>query len=424
MKMPISDIVIPPRRRKHLGDLARLAASMATLGQLQAIGVFKDDDGIVTLLFGERRLRAAVMNDWPHIEVQFIEVNEPVLAENDENEAREGFRLSEKVAIAREIERRLGKQQGRRTDLEPTCGQSPTSEQATAGTRKTRDAAAARAGFASCDEFRRAAKVVDAGVPELVAAMDLGEVSPSAAATIATQLTHAVQQQLLAEGPIAVKRKAKELRTAKEAKSGGAAQRKQQEQRLTSLAGKDEPRVVAPSLPGLLREDEHDAVHADADSAEAPDLEHVAFTGTTGDSAPSPRAASNIDDLAAHSRSKAAAFRTVGSLIGHLHKLQSDLSELMNDERLAQAIRQIGSCRGVTLEADGTYLPRGKCDGIPLVIRKYSSPQVEDLLAFAGAVKSELKLAEHELATPSSAERQPHRSAFTAVPDDDRNMVI
>ncbi len=42
-----------------------------------------------------------------------------VLAEHDENETQKSFTPSERVAIARAIEERIGKRQGQRTDLEP-----------------------------------------------------------------------------------------------------------------------------------------------------------------------------------------------------------------------------------------------------------------------------------------------------------------
>jgi hypothetical protein len=57
---PIDQIIVGPRFRKDLGDLASLAASIDELGLLQPIVV--RPDGI--LIAGERRLRAAQLLGW------------------------------------------------------------------------------------------------------------------------------------------------------------------------------------------------------------------------------------------------------------------------------------------------------------------------------------------------------------------------
>jgi ParB-like chromosome segregation protein Spo0J len=54
-ELPIADIRVGRRHRKDMGDIAELAASMAELGLLQAIGVRPNNE----LIWGERRLRAA-----------------------------------------------------------------------------------------------------------------------------------------------------------------------------------------------------------------------------------------------------------------------------------------------------------------------------------------------------------------------------
>jgi len=76
---------------------------------------------------------------------------------------------------------------------------------------ETREIAAKAAGFNSVQEYRRAASVVDNGVPALVEAMDAGAVSISAAAAVAT-LPPAEQAAVVANGPAAVKAKAREVR--------------------------------------------------------------------------------------------------------------------------------------------------------------------------------------------------------------------
>ena len=80
-----------------------------------------------------------------------------------ENELRKDFTPSERVAILQTIERM---KQGYRTDLKP-LDPGP----------KDREAAAKAVGFGSGKTAERAMTVVERGVPELVAAMDKGEIA-------------------------------------------------------------------------------------------------------------------------------------------------------------------------------------------------------------------------------------------------------
>jgi len=130
-----------------------------------------------------------------------------LIAERDENETAKPFTVSERVAIGRAIEERLAGRQGQRTDLrqEAAEGSLPAETQLPAdwpevltGT-ETRDIAAKRAGFDSTTAYRRAKQVVESGSPELVEAVDEGEVSVSAAAEIARQ-PHDEQREIVARG--------------------------------------------------------------------------------------------------------------------------------------------------------------------------------------------------------------------------------
>ncbi len=205
ISVKIADITVPPGRfRKDFGDLDALAATMRT-GQLQPIAITAGRK----LIFGERRVRAAQLAGMSHIYATVLNLDDPLQAEHDENEHHKPFTPSERVAIARAIEERIGSRQGKRTDLDSTSGQLAGSEEG----KETRDKAAKQAGFKSTGEYRRAATVVDQGVPELVEAMDAGEVSPSAAAEVA-KLPPAEQAEVVAAGPEAVKDRAAEARAA------------------------------------------------------------------------------------------------------------------------------------------------------------------------------------------------------------------
>lgn len=200
--MKPEDITVGHRFRKHLGNLDALAASIKGRGLLHPLVVTTDNQ----LVAGFRRLKAIEKLGWDDVPVRVIDPDDLVLAENDENEVREDFAPSERVAIAREIERRIGDRHGKRTDLN---GELPVNGPEVEPGEETRDAAAKAAGFKSASEFRRAAAVVDNGTPELVEAMDTGDVSVSAAAEVAN-LPAAEQKKAVKAKK--VKEKAKEQR--------------------------------------------------------------------------------------------------------------------------------------------------------------------------------------------------------------------
>jgi len=179
VEMRCDAIRIGVRHRKDLGELEGLAASIATEGLLQPIGVTEEN----VLVFGERRLRAFqdVLRR-ETIPTRVVQVSSITAGEYAENEMRKDFTPSERVAIGKAIETAFGNRAGQRTDLGPP----PNGAEVGAG-EETREIAARRAGFPSRNTYERAKNVVDAGSPELVAAMDLGDVSISAASVIASE---------------------------------------------------------------------------------------------------------------------------------------------------------------------------------------------------------------------------------------------
>ena len=117
-----------------------------------------------------------------------------MLGEYAENEVRKDFTVSERVAIAAEVERRNAGRQGQRTDLTQL---PPNSAEVKKG-QETRDLAAKKAGLGGHTTLSNAKKVIDHGTPALVEAMDSGRVSISAAADVAG-LDEAEQIAVLAE---------------------------------------------------------------------------------------------------------------------------------------------------------------------------------------------------------------------------------
>jgi len=179
VEMPCEQIRIGERHRKDMADLEALAVSISTVGLLHPPVVTKDG----VLVCGERRFRA--MRDilgWKTIPVIVLEVSSIVEGEYAENEIRKDFTPSERVAIGRAIEAEIGKRQGQRTDkgLPVNCAEVEPGVE-------TREVAAAKAGFDSASTYERAKRVVEKAVDEVVAQMDAGDLSISAAAVTAEQ---------------------------------------------------------------------------------------------------------------------------------------------------------------------------------------------------------------------------------------------
>lgn len=176
-ELKIADIKIGKRHRKDMGDLVSLAESIRHDGLLQPIGVTDE----FRLVFGERRLRATKeILKQKTILARIVNVVSIASGEYAENEIRKDFTPSERVAIAKAIEKQVGKRQGQRTDRQ-LVGKIP---QVPPG-KKTREVAAEKAGFGNDKTYRQAAKVVQNGTPNLVQAMDDGRVSISAASILA-----------------------------------------------------------------------------------------------------------------------------------------------------------------------------------------------------------------------------------------------
>lgn len=184
-RWPIADIRIGPRHRLDLGDIPRLADSIAEQGLLQPIGILKDGQ----LVFGHRRLIACRDQlGWTEIDVRIVDVTSITAGEMHENEMRKQFTPSERVAIFRSLE--TFKHGGSRSSGD----QRPRGDVDLSSTEK----AAKLAGFAGRGTAYRAEKVVKDGIPELVEAMDKRQVTITAAAKIAAQ-PQAAQKHHLAE---------------------------------------------------------------------------------------------------------------------------------------------------------------------------------------------------------------------------------
>lgn len=171
-EISVNSIVVGDRFRKDMGDVHALAASISTLGLLEPIVI----DSQRKLICGARRLAAVKTLGHESIAVRVIDCD-ALLAEHDENEIREPFKASERVAIADAIAERLVG----RNHRPDKCGNISTVIEE----GKTRDLAAAKAGLGSGKTYEAAKRVVEMGTAKLVEAMDAGMVSISRASHLA-----------------------------------------------------------------------------------------------------------------------------------------------------------------------------------------------------------------------------------------------
>jgi hypothetical protein len=102
--VPVDQIRVGARRRKVLGDIPGLAASIARLGLLHALVVTPD----LRLVAGLRRFEAVKKLGWDNVPVHVVHGLDDALkllrAERDENTCRKKLTLEEDLALARDLE--------------------------------------------------------------------------------------------------------------------------------------------------------------------------------------------------------------------------------------------------------------------------------------------------------------------------------
>jgi hypothetical protein len=201
-EIKIASIKVGQRHRRDMGDLTTLGESIRQEGLLQPIGVTDR----LELVFGERRILAVrdVLKR-KTILARVVDVSSILAGEYHENEIRKDFTPSERVAIARAIERQIGNRRGQRTD------QLREKIPEVAPGKRTREAAAEKAGFGNDRTYRQAAKVVERGTAGLIQAMDEGRVS-IAAASILADADPDEQEAVLELDERAILQAAKEIR--------------------------------------------------------------------------------------------------------------------------------------------------------------------------------------------------------------------
>ena len=214
-QVPIIEITIDDTStRKDYGDLAGLAESIGNLGLFHPILL----DANNNILAGQRRYLAVKdVLGWETIPAFIVDLDK-LQVEYDENELRKDFTVSERVEIARRLKNRFGNRQGERTD------QLPEKIPEVGSGEETREAAARISGFGNERTLRQAEQVLANGTPELVTAMDSGEMSISAAAD-ASVLPPETQKSVV-EQVRAGKKPRKAVNEAKEGKTSAPKEKK------------------------------------------------------------------------------------------------------------------------------------------------------------------------------------------------------
>lgn len=196
--IPIDAINIGDRHRKDMGDLTDLIKSLDKLGMLQPIGLTPEPE--FSLVFGERRIRAAQVLGWedvPYVVVDTIAgAAEALRAERDENACRKEMTPSELVSLGKAIEEI---ERPKATERKKSGAKAePSGTGSGRSTGETRDAVGEAIGV-SGRHYEQAKKVVEQGTPELVKAMDAGELSVKVAAKVAE--LPAAKQVKVAQAP-------------------------------------------------------------------------------------------------------------------------------------------------------------------------------------------------------------------------------
>lgn len=185
MLVDIDNIRMDNRIRKDFGDLKELADDIKQNGLINPPVVIPENDGVYTLLAGERRLRAMRLLGYQQVEVRTwknLSDEEKLNIEISENEVRKDFSKAERIEYARRIER-IEAEKARERMLAGVSA-DPVDNSPQGGEGKTRDIAAQKAGIGSGFQYEREKYIVDnhsSLTPEEFADWDEGKLSTNKA---------------------------------------------------------------------------------------------------------------------------------------------------------------------------------------------------------------------------------------------------
>ena len=217
----ISEISVGERFRKTFINIEELAESIKATG-LQNPIIINEQNQLVS---GGRRLEAFKLLGEEFIPARIKNIKNTLNAEIDENNQRESFTISEKVAIAEAIEEAIGERRGKtskgKKNQDVTNPDNCPVYEIPDGI-ETREFIAIKAGLGSSATLRRAKEVITNAIPEVIDAVDNGLVSVNFAHKISTEpkkrqlsmLDEAITEDPATDSP-ELSKKIKERRKAK-----------------------------------------------------------------------------------------------------------------------------------------------------------------------------------------------------------------
>ena len=175
MKIEISKIMVAERIRKQSVNIEELAADIEMNGLLNPVTVMAVGGGEFQLLAGLRRIMAAQLLGWTEIEVNVVSPADAEAAlhiEISENEQREPFTFSEKMAYAQLLEIIEQEKAKKRMAIGKKSELFGTAEFGHRGER--RDAIGARIAM-SGRQYDRAKYIADHAPQSVIDALDSGK---------------------------------------------------------------------------------------------------------------------------------------------------------------------------------------------------------------------------------------------------------
>jgi ParB-like chromosome segregation protein Spo0J len=167
----IADITVGERFRKRFVKIDELAESIEKIG-LQNPVILKPDKSLIS---GGRRIEAFKLLCRVQSPARFFDTEHNTIAEIDENNMREPFSISEKLAIADVIEAEInvacGERRGRKAK-DVDSKEVKKMEEYPATGEERREYVAKKAGFGNNYTMRQARHVLDNAIPEVIEAMD------------------------------------------------------------------------------------------------------------------------------------------------------------------------------------------------------------------------------------------------------------
>ena len=162
----IADIIIGERFRKRFRNIEDLAESITEIGLQNPIIITPQ----YKLVSGGRRIQAFKLLGREEIPARIESIERMIDAEVDENNQREAFTVTERLAIAEALTEEIGERRGRPS--QDTDNSKDKNVLELEQFKKTADYVAKKSGFGCKASYYHAKEVLEKAIPEVVEAMD------------------------------------------------------------------------------------------------------------------------------------------------------------------------------------------------------------------------------------------------------------